>query len=128
VGTVTRTKLELLQKKQSILLHERLVRPQLPLELARRRKRRNDWAQSPLMILAVDHPARRVTSASDDPWAMANRADLLFRTMNILLQPGVDDLLTTPDIMEEVLVLNHWMVQNGGPEDGMGSNFIPAER
>lgn len=98
------------------ILAERLVNPQLPQGLARRRNRRRSWSQSPLVILAMDHPARRVTAAGGQPWAMADRPELLGRILEVLAQPGVDGLLATPDIMEEVLILNHLVVQRGGQD------------
>lgn len=99
---------------QSVLVKIRIEQPNLVREVAERRLKRVNWQASPLMILAVDHPARRVTSAGGNAWAMANRADLLRRTLQILALPGVDGLLATPDIMEEIILLNHFIVENGG--------------
>lgn len=98
------------------ILKFRLEQPNLVIELARNRKRRLNWAKDRLVILAIDHPARREVAVSGDPWAMANRADLLRRICTVLKQPGIDGLLATPDIMEEVLLLSYLSVQQGGPD------------
>ncbi|GAA0472608.1 hypothetical protein Ade02nite_52350 [Paractinoplanes deccanensis] len=58
-----------------------------------------------LMIIAADHPARGALRAGDDPLAMANRADLLDRLRTALTRPGVNGVLGTPDILEDLLLL-----------------------
>jgi hypothetical protein len=58
-----------------------------------------------LMIIAADHPARGALRAGSDPMAMGNRADLLDRICTALARPGVDGVLGTPDILEDLLLL-----------------------
>nr|WP_221381065.1 aldolase [Actinoplanes polyasparticus] len=58
-----------------------------------------------LMIIAADHPARGALRAGDDPLAMANRVDLLDRIRTALARPGVNGVLGTPDILEDLLLL-----------------------
>lgn len=58
-----------------------------------------------MMILAVDHPARRVLGVGSDPFAMGNRRRLLDNTIRALRRPGVDGLLASPDILEDLLLL-----------------------
>jgi hypothetical protein len=58
-----------------------------------------------LMIIAADHPARGALRAGDDPLAMANRTDLLDRIRTALSRPGVNGVLGTPDILEDLLLL-----------------------
>jgi hypothetical protein len=58
-----------------------------------------------LMIIAADHPARGALRAGADPLAMANRADLLDRIVTALERPGVNGVLGTPDILEDLLLL-----------------------
>lgn len=99
-----------------VILEQRLTAPWRVAELARRRRRRQGWERDRLVIVAMDHPGRRVVAAGGDPWAMANRAELLRRTAHVLMQPGVDGLLATPDILEDLFVLNDWMVAQGGPD------------
>jgi hypothetical protein len=57
------------------------------------------------MIIAADHPARGALRAGDDPLAMANRVDLLDRICTALARPGVNGVLGTPDIIEDLLLL-----------------------
>lgn len=107
-----------------IILHQRLTQPDLPLRLAKDRKRNADWAQQPLLIVATDHPGRRTIAAGGDDWAMADRSDLLWRTMHVMMQPGVNGLLATPDVMEEILLLNHWAVHQGADDFLAGKVLI----
>jgi len=58
-----------------------------------------------LMLVAADHSARGALRAGDDAMAMADRGDLLRRLMVALDRPGVDGVLGTADILEDLLVL-----------------------
>ena len=58
-----------------------------------------------LMIVACDHPARGALGAGGKPTAMANRVELLERLATALSRPGVDGLLATADIAEDLLLL-----------------------
>ncbi|HEY4455892.1 MAG TPA: aldolase [Pseudonocardiaceae bacterium] len=58
-----------------------------------------------LMMIAADHPARGALSVGDRPFAMADRADLLDRLCLALSRPGVNGVLGTPDIIEDLLLL-----------------------
>lgn len=62
-------------------------------------------ADGRLMIIACDHPARGANGVGDRPLAMANRPDLLDRLQTALSRPGVDGLLGSPDIIEDLLLL-----------------------
>ena len=57
------------------------------------------------MIIACDHPARGANGVGDRPLAMANRSELLDRLQTALSRPGVDGLLGSPDIIEDLLLL-----------------------
>jgi hypothetical protein len=57
------------------------------------------------MIVAADHPARGALGVGDRRLAMANRADLLQRLCTALSRPGVDGVLATADILEDLLLL-----------------------
>lgn len=94
----------------------RLDEPDLVWDLATSRLRSVDWPKNRLVILAIDHPARREVAAGGNEWAMANRAELLRRISVVLTQPGIDGLLATPDILEEIFLLNHLYVQKGKPD------------
>jgi len=58
-----------------------------------------------LMIVAADHPARGALGVRDVADAMADRYDLLRRLVITLQRPGVDGVLGTPDIIEDLLLL-----------------------
>lgn len=62
-------------------------------------------ADGRLFLLAADHPARSALSVGGDPLAMADRRDLLERLLTALAVSGVDGLLGSPDILEELLLL-----------------------
>src|ERR1700716_2059008 len=61
---------------------------------------------SKLLILAMDHPARGALGVGSDALAMPDRYDLLSRLVEALQVPGVDGILGTPDILEDLLLLN----------------------
>jgi hypothetical protein len=58
------------------------------------------------VIVAADHPARGSLGAGDRPMAMASRYDLLDRILVALGRPGVDGVLATPDVIEDLLLLD----------------------
>jgi hypothetical protein len=58
-----------------------------------------------LMIIAADHPARGALRAGADAFAMGNRIDLLDRICTALARPGVNGVLGTPDVLEDLLLL-----------------------
>ncbi len=58
-----------------------------------------------LLLVAADHPARGALGVRDDPWAMASRHDLLERLVTAVSRPGVDGVLGTPDILDDLLLL-----------------------
>jgi hypothetical protein len=89
------------------LLDTRTRRPQAIAEAAARRQRRTSLLgeNEQMFIIAADHPARGALRAGDRPMAMADRADLLERMVLALLRPGVDGVLGTADIIEDLLLL-----------------------
>ena len=58
-----------------------------------------------LMLVAADHPARGALGAGSDPMAMAHRGELLGRLATALDRPGVDGVLGTPDILDDLLLM-----------------------
>ena len=73
--------------------------------LASRRKRELLGPDGKLMIIACDHPARGALGAAGRKMAMASRTELLERLVTALARPGVDGLLATADIAEDLLLL-----------------------
>jgi hypothetical protein len=58
-----------------------------------------------LMVIALDHPARGALRAGPRALAMADRPDLLDRLCTALSRPGVNGVLGTADILEDLLLL-----------------------
>jgi hypothetical protein len=58
-----------------------------------------------LMLIAADHPARGALAAQGRPMAMSSRTDMLDRLRAALARPGVDGLLATADIAEDLALL-----------------------
>jgi len=89
------------------LVEARMHRPDAIAEAAaaRRRPASLTGEHGKLMIIAADHPARGALRAGTDPFAMGNRVDLLDRIRTALARPGVNGVLGTPDILEDLLLL-----------------------
>jgi DhnA family fructose-bisphosphate aldolase class Ia len=89
------------------ILDTRARRPQAIAEAAAQRKRRARLLgeDGRIFIIAADHPARGALRAGDRPMAMSDRADLLERMSLALSRPGVDGVLGTADIVEDLLLL-----------------------
>ncbi|MER6012058.1 Cgl0159 family (beta/alpha)8-fold protein [Streptomyces bluensis] len=88
------------------LVTVRARHPEAIAEAAARRVRRPLIGDSGrLMIVAADHPARGALGVGGRRLAMANRADLLERLCIALSRPGVDGVLATADILEDLLLL-----------------------
>ena len=72
---------------------------------ATRRRREVLRGDGRLFIVAADHPARGALAVGKNPTAMANRYDLLDRMAIALSRPGVDGVLGTPDIIDDLAAL-----------------------
>lgn len=73
--------------------------------LLKRKRRPLLGADGRLFIVAADHPARGSLGVRDNAMAMASRIDLLRRLVVALDRPGVDGVLGTPDIIEDLALL-----------------------
>lgn len=62
-------------------------------------------ADGRLLVVAADHPARNALGVRDAAMAMASRSDLLGRLATALSRPGVDGVLGTPDILDDLLLM-----------------------
>jgi uncharacterized protein len=87
------------------LTEARFHRPASIAAEASRRAKRTGWGSDRLLILAADHTARGVVEVGDDPLAMGDRYDLLDRLVAALAVPGVDGVLGSPDVIEDLLLL-----------------------
>lgn len=85
------------------------IRAEDPAAVARawgaRRTRPTLRGDGRLMVVAADHPARGALTVSDRPTAMNSRTDLLDRLRVALANPGVDGVLATSDVLEDLLLL-----------------------
>ena len=72
---------------------------------ANRRTRSINDGDGRLMIVAADHPARGALAVGSNPTAMSNRYDLLERLAVAITRPGVDGVLGTPDIIDDLALL-----------------------
>jgi len=72
---------------------------------AARRRRPLLGADGRLLLVAADHPARGALGVRGAPAALADRYDLLDRLVLALSRPGVDGVLGTPDVLEDLLLL-----------------------
>lgn len=70
-----------------------------------RRRREVIRGDGKLFIVAADHPARGALAVGADATAMADRYDLLSRLAIALGRPGVDGVLGTPDILDDLALL-----------------------
>ncbi len=115
------------------LVRIRTRHPEAIAEAAARRARRpllDDDGR--LMIVAADHPARGALGVGDRGLAMANRADLLRRLCLALGRPGVDGVLATADILDDLLLLgalDHKVVMGSMNRGGLhGASFELDDR
>ncbi len=85
------------------LLEARVFEPgALRVALADRARRPVAGDDGNLLILAADHTARGMLAAGDDPLAVADRRVLLERLASGLAMPGVDGVLASADLLEEL--------------------------
>jgi DhnA family fructose-bisphosphate aldolase class Ia len=92
---------------RQMLVRTRALRPEKIAGLATRRRRRGLLRPDgrSLMLVAADHPARGAFAVRGRTGAMASRVELLDRLQVALSRPGVDGVLGTPDVLEDLLLL-----------------------
>ncbi len=74
-------------------------------QAAGRKRRQRLCRDGRLVVLAADHPGRGVTAVPGDPLGMGDRHDYLARILRVLSVQGVDGVMSTPDVLEELLLL-----------------------
>ena len=88
------------------LRETRAANPDAIAEVYANRKRRELLrGDGRLFIVAADHPARNAVSVRDNATAMADRYQLLENLALALSRPGVDGVLGSPDIIDELALL-----------------------
>ncbi len=92
----------------------RLAQPAAISQAVAARQRRQQLAvDGRLVVVAADHPARRVTNVGQNPTAMGDRASYLGRIARTLMGEGVDGVMATPDIIEELLLIDYLLKEKG---------------
>jgi hypothetical protein len=103
----------------------RIAEPEYAFRAAVQRQRRELIPPAGrLNILAADHPARFVTKVGDSPLAMADRRDYLARILRVLSAPSVDGIMATMDIIEELLILDRILREDGADSPVVGKLLI----
>jgi hypothetical protein len=89
------------------VIETRARRPELVAEAAARRPLVPSFLGpgGTLVLIAADHPARGTLRAGRLMTAMADRASLLERLCVALARPGVDGVLGSADVLEDLLLL-----------------------
>lgn len=72
---------------------------------AERRRRPLVGDDGRMLLVAADHPARGALAVRGDALAMGSRRDLLERLLTALARPGVDGVLATPDVLDDLALL-----------------------
>jgi DhnA family fructose-bisphosphate aldolase class Ia len=89
-----------------VVRETRALHPERIAELAATRVRRPLLrGNNRLMLVAADHPARGVLGVRGVATAMENRTELMTRLVRAIRRPGVDGVLGSPDILEDLLLL-----------------------
>jgi DhnA family fructose-bisphosphate aldolase class Ia len=83
-------------------------------EADRRARRRVAAPDGKLLILAADHPGRANLRIHDDPMAMGDRHEYVARILRVLSYPGIDGVMSTPDVVEDLLILAGLLRERGG--------------
>lgn len=73
---------------------------------AGRRRRPLVGEDGRMLVVAADHPARGALGVRGDAMAMGSRSDLLERLATALSRPGVDGVLGTPDVLDDLLLMD----------------------
>lgn len=93
----------LAREEYRALIEARIREPESLLRALRQRKRRDlVGPDGNLLIVAVDHTARGMLAVGSDPLAVADRYTLLDRVIRALAVPGVDGVMASADILEEL--------------------------
>ena len=93
----------------------RVSDPTAVLWAATERRRRETLAPTGrLVLVAADHPARRVNAAGGKPLAMADRRDLLARIQAVLRAGLADGVMGSMDVLEDLLILHQLEMEDGG--------------
>jgi DhnA family fructose-bisphosphate aldolase class Ia len=94
------------EERRQHLLRSRFTRPQAIADAAMARELHEPLVEDErLLIVAADHAARGAQDGGTNPSAMSDRYDMLDRLVTALAIPGVNGVLGTPDVIEDLLLL-----------------------
>jgi hypothetical protein len=74
---------------------------------ANRKKRTKITRDGKIIILAADHPGRRVTALRKDPIGMGDRYDYLGRVLRVITDERFDGIMATTDMIEDILIVDY---------------------
>ncbi len=93
----------------------RVNSPRFVFEHALKRKRRKNFTNDgKLVILAADHPGRRVTAMRDDPIGMGDRFEYLGRVLRVIIDEMIDGVMTTTDMVDDIFIVDYLYKQKTG--------------
>ncbi len=95
----------LTDQRWSELLERRSTEPGAALDALRSRTRRPLLTDGRLFIVAADHTARGMLGVGTEPFVMADRRRMLESLLVALAHPGVDGVLGSADVVEELALL-----------------------
>lgn len=87
------------------LLEARALQPEVAAERLRARPRRPLLTDGRLFVVAADHTARGMLGVGSEQFVMADRRRLLDGLLVALSNPGVDGVLGSADVLEELALL-----------------------
>jgi DhnA family fructose-bisphosphate aldolase class Ia len=84
-------------------------------EHAKNRKKREKLTKDgKLIILAADHPGRRVTALRNDPIGMGDRYEYLGRILRVITDDQFDGVMATTDMIEDIIIVDYLYEQKTG--------------
>ncbi|MHB8336263.1 MAG: Cgl0159 family (beta/alpha)8-fold protein [Ignavibacteriaceae bacterium] len=84
-------------------------------EHAKNRKKREKLTKDgKLIILAADHPGRRVTALRNDPIGMGDRYEYLGRILRVITDDQFDGVMGTTDMIEDIIIVDYLYKQKTG--------------
>ena len=86
------------------------------LEQEANRRKKVEIPHEHIVLAAADHNARMINAYEGDPIRLSNRREYLARLIRILSCQEVDGVEGTPDIIEDLLLLNHIFRESGRDE------------
>jgi len=80
-----------------------------------RRVRRTLAPDGRLVIIAADHAGRFVGAAAANPTAISDRQQYVGRLLRVLLSGAVDGVMATPDVIDDLFLVDYLLREAGGP-------------